>query len=154
MHSFFVGAWTVINLLQTTRIISDVCFITDHAGYASSNKTVCIKTELVSFLFTLGGYTSCSRACLGSRLLPQSYQYPDLSEGADCIGGQLHGDKECSFSGITKSVVSIGTVVTTDTGSSFRGGGYGPFPFLCPCIRRKFVDWYVPAAVLGLLGVT
>ena len=36
-------------------------------------------------------------------LLPQSYQYPNLSEGADRVGGQLHGDKECPFSGVTKS---------------------------------------------------
>ena len=36
---FFVGAQTVVSLLQTTRIISDVCFITDHVAYASSNKT-------------------------------------------------------------------------------------------------------------------
>ena len=26
-----------------------------------------------------------------------------LSEGADCVGGQLHGDKEYPFSGVTKS---------------------------------------------------
>ena len=37
--SFFVGAQTVVSLLQTTQIISDVCFITDHVAYASSNKT-------------------------------------------------------------------------------------------------------------------
>ena len=43
------------------------------------------------------------RACLGARLLPQSYQYPNLSEGADRVGGQLRGDKECRFSGVTKS---------------------------------------------------
>ena len=30
--SFFVGAQTVISLLQTTQIISDVCFITDHVA--------------------------------------------------------------------------------------------------------------------------
>ena len=36
-------------------------------------------------------------------LLPQSYQYPNLSECADRIGGQLRGDKECPFSGVTKS---------------------------------------------------
>ena len=29
-------------------------------------------------------------------------QYPDFSEGADRVG-QLHGDKECPFSGVTKS---------------------------------------------------
>ena len=32
-----------------------------------------------------------------------SYQYPNLSEGADRVGGQLRGDKECPFSGVTKS---------------------------------------------------
>ena len=42
-------------------------------------------------------------ACLGARLLPQSYQYPNLSEGADRVGGQLRGDKKCPFSGVTKS---------------------------------------------------
>jgi len=43
------------------------------------------------------------RECLGARLLLQTYQYPNLSEGADCVSGQLHGDKECPFSGVTKS---------------------------------------------------
>ena len=49
---FFVGTQTVISLLQTTRIISDICFITDHVAYASSNKTkiVCMETELSFFL--------------------------------------------------------------------------------------------------------
>ena len=43
------------------------------------------------FFFTRGGCSSCLRACLGARLLPQSYQYPNLSEGADRVGGQLRG---------------------------------------------------------------
>ena len=30
-------------------------------------------------------------------------QYPNLSEAADRVGGQLRGDKECPFSGVTKS---------------------------------------------------
>ena len=30
-------------------------------------------------------------------------QYPNLSEGADRVGGQLRGDKECPFRGVTKS---------------------------------------------------
>ena len=38
-EQFFVAAQTVVNLLQTTQIISDVCFITDRVAYASSNKT-------------------------------------------------------------------------------------------------------------------
>ena len=36
-------------------------------------------------------------------MLPQSYQYPNLSEGADRVGGQMRRDKECPFSGVTKS---------------------------------------------------
>ena len=40
---------------------------------------------------------------MGARLLPQSYQYPNLSEGADRVGGELRRDKECPFSGVTKS---------------------------------------------------
>ena len=39
---------------------------------------------------------------LGARLLLQSYQYPNFSVGADRVGGQLRGDKKCSFSGVTK----------------------------------------------------
>ena len=37
-EQFLVGAQTVVSLLQTTQIISDVCFRTDHVAYASSNK--------------------------------------------------------------------------------------------------------------------
>ena len=71
-EQFFVGAQTVVSLLQTTQIILDVCFITDHVGYASSNKTnfFLIETELFFlFFFTRGGCASCLRACLGARLL-------------------------------------------------------------------------------------
>ena len=52
-EQFFVAAQTVVSLLQTTQIISDVCFITDYVAYASSNKTkiVRIETELSLFFF-------------------------------------------------------------------------------------------------------
>ena len=83
--SFFVGAQTVVRLLQTTQIISDICFITDHVAYASANKTKIIWIEM-DLSFILGGCVLCLRACLGTRLLPQSYQHPNLLEGADCIG--------------------------------------------------------------------
>ena len=36
-------------------------------------------------------------------LLPQSYKYRNISEGADSAGGQLRGDKEYPFSGVTSS---------------------------------------------------
>ena len=32
-----------------------------------------------------------------------NYEYPNLSKGADRVGGQLRGDKECPFNGVTKS---------------------------------------------------
>ena len=37
-EQFLVGAQTVLGLLQT-QVISDICFITDHVAYASSNET-------------------------------------------------------------------------------------------------------------------
>ena len=53
----------------------------------------------MSFLFTRGGCVSCLRACLGTTVILVS----ELSEGADRVVGQLHGNKECPFSGVTKS---------------------------------------------------
>ena len=41
-EQFFVGAQTVVSLLQTTQLVSDVCFITDHVDYTSSNKTTIV----------------------------------------------------------------------------------------------------------------
>ena len=41
-EQFIVGAETVARLLQTTQIISDVCFITDHVACASSDKTTIV----------------------------------------------------------------------------------------------------------------
>ena len=38
-EQFFVGAQTVVSLIQTTQTVSDVCLITDRVAYASSNKT-------------------------------------------------------------------------------------------------------------------
>ena len=35
-EQFFVDAQTVVSLLQTTQIVSEVCFITDHVAYTSS----------------------------------------------------------------------------------------------------------------------
>ena len=125
-------------MLQTTHILSGVCFITDHVAYASSDKTkiVGIVTEpffssssfFCFYFFTRGGCASYLRASLGARLLIlQSYSYRSLSEGADRVRGQLRGDKECPFSGVTKSgrvwrkvpesdARSVGTNQTPSTG--------------------------------------
>ena len=75
-EQFFVGAQTVVSLLQTTQIKQDVSFITTNKVYTITNKTtiVWIETELFfSFFFNRGGCVSCLRACLGDRLLLQSY---------------------------------------------------------------------------------
>ena len=52
---FFVVGETVVSLLQTTQIISYVCFITDHVAYSRSDKTqiVSVQTELFFFFFLL-----------------------------------------------------------------------------------------------------
>ena len=103
-EQFFVGAQTVLRLLQTTQIKQGVSFIAANKVYTSTNKTTIVWIETELLFFTRGGCVSCLRACFGARLLLQSYHYPNLSEGADRVGGQLRGDKECSsFSGVTKS---------------------------------------------------
>ena len=66
---FFAGSQTVVSLLQTTQIISDVCFITDDVAYASSNKTLpkSLNREdgtLFIFIFYFLPGVSCLRACL------------------------------------------------------------------------------------------
>ena len=98
----FVGAQTVVRLLQTTQIKQGVSFTAANKVYMSTNKSTIVWNETALFL-NRGGCVSCLRACLGNRLLPQFYQYPNLSGGADRVGGQLRGDKECPFSGVTKS---------------------------------------------------
>ena len=92
---FFGGAQTEVSLLQTTEIKQGVSFTATNKVYTSTNKTtiVWIETELFFFNYP----------CLGARLFPQSYQYPNLLEGTDHVGGQLHGDKEGPFSSVTKS---------------------------------------------------
>ena len=59
-------------------------------------------SRLNSFIIR-GGRASFLRACLGAMLFPQPYWYPNRSKGADRVGGQLRGDKECSFSGVISS---------------------------------------------------
>ena len=70
---FFVGAQTVVRLLQTTQIISDICFYNWPCCLRQLKQNQnCLNRERASFL-TRDGCVSCLRACLGARLLPQSY---------------------------------------------------------------------------------
>ena len=65
-EQFFVAAQTVVCLLQTTQIISDICFMTDHVAYASSNKTkiVWIEVELFSYLGWMRLMFTCVLWCM------------------------------------------------------------------------------------------
>ena len=80
-EQFFVGAQTVVSLLQTTQIKQGVSFIAAKKVYTSINKNhnrLNREETLFFFLFfTRGGCASCLRACLCARLRPQSYQYPN-----------------------------------------------------------------------------
>ena len=89
-EQFFVAAQTVVSLLPTSQIISDVRFIMTMLLTPAQIKPGVDASHVL-------------RACLGARLLPQSYQHPNLSEGADRAGRELRGDKECPFSGVNKS---------------------------------------------------
>ena len=50
-RKLFVGAQTEVSLLKTSQIISDVCFITDHGAYASSNKNCRLNRDGILFSF-------------------------------------------------------------------------------------------------------
>ena len=87
--------------------------------------------------FTRGGYVSCLRACLGARLLPQSYQYQNLLEDIDRVGGQLRGDKECPFSDVTKSGRVWRKVPENGARSVYQHCCHGTLmPVLEPVMRR------------------
>ena len=91
------------SLEQTTQIISGISFITQpHCLCQHPDKPKSFESRQNSF-YTQGGLASCSRACFNATLIPQSCQDPNLLDGADHVGGQLHGDKECPFSGVTNS---------------------------------------------------
>ena len=102
-EQFFVGAQTVVSLLQTTEINQGVSFIAANKVYTSTNKTTIVWIETELYFFTRGGCVSCLRGCLGARLLLQSYWYRTLSEGADRVGRQLRRDEEYPFNGVTIS---------------------------------------------------
>ena len=53
-EQFFVGAQTVVRLLRTTQIISDICFITDHVLTPAQIKPKSFETRQNSFFFYPG----------------------------------------------------------------------------------------------------
>ena len=59
--------------------------------------------DAVLMIVGLNVHRDYTRSIRDAVLIPQSYWYPILSEGADSVGGQLRGDKECPLSGVTSS---------------------------------------------------
>ena len=110
-EQFFVGAQTVVNLLQTIQIISDICFITDYVAYANSNKTkiVWIETELFFFFFSpffflLPGVDAphvyvraWALGCFHSLISTRTFRRALTASVDSCA------DKEWPFSSVTKS---------------------------------------------------
>ena len=96
--------------------------------------------ELLFLLFTRGGCVSCLRGCLGAMFLPQSYQYPNLSEGADRVGEHLHGDRVL-FSGVTSSGRVWRKVPESDARSVVSA--LSPSSKLTPLERQKGSHRYV-----------
>ena len=77
-EQFFVGAQTVVSLLQTTQIKQGASFIAANKVYTQSfesrrNSPFFIFSFLFLFYFTQGGCVTCLRACFGVRLLLLSY---------------------------------------------------------------------------------
>ena len=124
-EQFFVGAQTVVNLLKTTEIKQGVSFIATNIVYTSINKTTVVSLNRDGTLFFLP-WVDASHVYV--RALAQGSFYSLIStrtflEGAgkrcsECalllvpepfwraahrVAGQLHGDKEYPFSGVTKS---------------------------------------------------
>ena len=86
-EQFFVGAQTVVSLFQTTQIKQG------DKIYTSTYRTtiVWIETEL-SFLSGVDASHVYVRAWALGCFYSLNYQYPNLSEGADRVGGQLRGE--------------------------------------------------------------
>ena len=102
-EQFFVGAQTVVGLLQTTQIKQGVSFTASNKVIdTSTNKTTIVWIETELFFFTRGGCVPCLRGCLSARLLEPVILVPEP------FGGRwprcwTAAPSECPFSGVTKS---------------------------------------------------
>ena len=73
--------------------------------FYQSGRASCLHAcfDAVLMIVGLNVHRDYTRSIRDAVLIPQSYWYPILSEGADSVGGQLRGDKECPLSGVTSS---------------------------------------------------
>ena len=83
-EQFFIGAQTVLSLLQTTQIKQGVSFIAANKVYTGTNKNTIVwivETELFFFLFLFS-----------SNFLPNSARFSYATEGVLFIYAQLSSD--------------------------------------------------------------
>ena len=72
-------------------------------GVDASHVYVYVRARALGCFHSLISTETFYHSVISTETFPQSDQYRNLSEGADRVGGQLRGDKECPFSGVTKS---------------------------------------------------
>ena len=104
-EQFFVGAQTVVSLLQTTQIRQGVSFITANKVDTSTNKTTIVWIETELFFFSPGMDAShvdvraLALGCFHSPISTRTFRRALTAS----LHRQLRGGKECPFSGVTKS---------------------------------------------------
>ena len=97
---FNVGDQLEASLWETTEIRSGVSL--EPPVLPAQIKLKSFESTRNSFS-TRGPHASCLHACFDAVLLSRSYWYPNLSGGADSVGGQLRGDEDSPVSGVTSS---------------------------------------------------
>ena len=115
-----------------------------HVAYAITNVTTVVRIETELSLLPRADASHIYTCVLGCYVASTViYHYPNLPEGADRIGGQLRGDKECPFSGVINSA----RVWRKDPESDARRVPLIAIPVNCPlecpsCTRLGW--WAVP----------
>ena len=105
-EQFSVGAQTVVSLLQTTQIKQGVSFIAVSKVYTSTNKSTVVWIETELLFFSPGVDAShvhvgaLALGCFYSRISTRTFRRALTAS----LPGQLRGDRECPFSGVTKPV--------------------------------------------------
>ena len=96
----------MVTLLQATQIISDVCFITDHVAYASSDKTKIVIRDGTLFIYFLPGVDvphvsvrAWALGCFYSHISTRTFWRALTASVDSCAVIKI----ECPFNGGTKS---------------------------------------------------
>ena len=141
-EQFLVGAQTAVSLLRTTQIKQGVSVTAANKVYTSTNKTTMVWIETELFLSP-----GVDAAHVYVRTLALCCFYSHISTRTfrralpDRVAGQLRGDKECPFSGVTKSGRVWRKVPESKAGSVHCDGRVGQLCLMsCMCFASKLND--------------